>query len=149
MAAIGDDDSDAIVGINVTPLVDIVLVLLIIFMMTASYIVAKTIQVELPKAATGEADSTKTLSLVLTKEGLLYLNNREVEKDEVRAFIKREKQTTPELEALISADAALAHGEVVALIDLLKEEGVSKFALNTDANFSAKPPPPPLEDEGE
>jgi biopolymer transport protein TolR len=73
--AFDDDDSGRMItDINVTPLVDIVLVLLIIFMVTATYIVNPTIKVDLPKAATGTDQTRTTLALTLDRTGALYLN---------------------------------------------------------------------------
>jgi biopolymer transport protein TolR len=137
MAAQASEDEDAITSINVTPLVDIVLVLLIIFMMTASYIVAPAIKVELPKAATAESVVQSMLALVITKEGDLFLNNNKTSEDELRTFIRSEKTTGKDLEAIIAADASVPHGRVVRLIDLIKLEGIVKFAINTEADFSS------------
>jgi biopolymer transport protein TolR len=131
-------DEDEITGINVTPLVDIVLVLLIIFMMTASYTVAPAIRVELPKASTGEPTEQSTLSLVLTREGALYLNNTRVEADEVRRYIREQRAAGKDLQAVVAADAQVIHGRVVGLIDLIRAEGVSQFALNTDDQFTGE-----------
>ena len=135
MASAATDD-DEITGINVTPLVDIVLVLLIIFMMTASYTVAPAIRVELPKATTGEPTEQSTLSLVLTREGSIYLNNTRVESDEVRRFIREQRAAGKDLQAVVAADAQVVHGRVVGLIDLIRAEGVSQFALNTEDEFT-------------
>jgi biopolymer transport protein ExbD len=144
MAAAQDDDEDAITGINITPLVDIILVLLIVFMMTASYIVTPAIEINLPKAANAEAALQSTLALVISKEGQLYVNNRPASDDDLRRFIRAERaKYGEELQAVIAADAAVQHGRVVGLIDLVKGEGVVKFALNTQAEFSAPPPDAP------
>ena len=70
----GDSDDESITGINVTPLVDVALVLLIIFMVTASYIVKETIEVELPRAAHGGETVQKTFAVLVTREGKAYLN---------------------------------------------------------------------------
>ncbi len=148
MAGVGDEDEDAITGINVTPLVDIVLVVLIIFMMTASYIVTPAIKVDLPKAASAEATVQSTLALVITKEGDLFLNNSKVDYDGIRRFITEEKTKGTDLEAIIAADASVNHGRVVGLIDLIKTEGIVKFALNTQAEFtSGEVEPPPVDGE--
>lgn len=135
--AASDEEEDAITGINVTPLVDIVLVLLIIFMMTASYIVTPAIRVDLPKAETSEPVVQSTLALVITREGEVFLNNKKVTDDEIRAFIKSEKASGKDLEAILAADAAIRHGRVVQLIDLIKGEGIVKFAINTQADFTS------------
>ncbi len=132
MASISDGD-DEITGINVTPLVDITLVLLIIFMMTASFIVAPAIKVELPKAKTAEqTPQSSTLSLVLTKDGTLYLNNAAAQPDDVRRYIRGKQAAGAEVQAVLAADAQVTHGRVVAVIDLVKSEGVTSFALDTE-----------------
>ncbi|MBK6684517.1 MAG: biopolymer transporter ExbD [Deltaproteobacteria bacterium] len=132
------DDDEPITSINIIPLVDIVLVVLIIFMVTASYIVTPAIRVELPKAATGEPMVSSTLALVLTKEGDLFLNNDKTDDEALRAYIKRELAAGKDLEAVIAADASVRHGRVVALIDLIKSEGIVKFAINTADEFSSQ-----------
>lgn len=133
------DDDEPITSINIIPLVDIVLVVLIIFMVTASYIVTPAIRVELPKASTGEPTVNSTLALVLTKEGDLFLNNDKTDDAGLRAYIRRELAAGKELEAVIAADASVRHGRVVALIDLIKAEGILKFAINTADEFSSQP----------
>ncbi|MDB4971301.1 MAG: Biopolymer transport protein ExbD/TolR [Myxococcales bacterium] len=131
-------DDDEITGINVTPLVDITLVLLIVFMMTTSFIVSPAIHVDLPKATTAEPTPQSTLSLVLTRQGTLYLNNTLVELDDVRRYIRTERGKGKELQAVLAADAQVTHGRVVGVIDLVKSEGVTSFALDTDAEFSSE-----------
>src|SRR5437868_15532485 len=79
MAGQIQDEDDAITGINVTPLVDITLVLLIIFMVTATYIVKQTIEVELPRAAHGGETVSTTFALVVTKDGKFFLNGVETD----------------------------------------------------------------------
>jgi biopolymer transport protein ExbD len=137
MASASDAGDDEITGINVTPLVDITLVLLIIFMMTASFIVAPAIHVDLPKAKSGEATPQSTLSLVVTRDGTIYLNNAAVQPDDVRRHIRAERARGKELQAVLAADAQVTHGRVIAVIDLVKSEGVTSFALDTDADFSS------------
>ncbi len=127
-----EGDEDMISGINVTPLVDITLVLLIIFMVTATYIVKEAIEVQLPRAAhAGEATGT-TLALVLTKEGDLYLDGVKVGEDALRARIREAVAKDRDARALISADKAALHGAVVHLIDIVKGDGITKFAINIE-----------------
>lgn len=126
-----DSDEDIIAGINVTPLVDITLVLLIIFMVTAAYIVNPAIEVELPKAVTSEETVQTTLAIVLDKKGKLFLNGQETTEQELKSFIDSELLRHPDLQAIIAADKEVSHGAVVRLIDLVKLAGVVKFALNT------------------
>ena len=127
-----DDGGRMIVDINVTPLVDITLVLLIIFMVTASLIVNPGIKVDLPKAASGTETSKSTLALTLNKEGVLFLNGEKSDDAGVVRFIGSELPKNPQLQAIIAADKVVPHGDVIHVIDLVKRSGVHKFAISTD-----------------
>ena len=123
-------DDEMITAINVTPLVDIVLVLLIVLMVTSSYLVNKSINVELPKAATGET-TTPSLSLSLDVNGKMYLDGKEMGAIELQRAVRTAYGKDPEIKAIISADGRALHAQVVQLIDLLRKEKVTKFAINT------------------
>jgi biopolymer transport protein ExbD len=134
-----DDEGGAssITDINVTPLVDITLVLLIIFMVTAPMIANNpSIKVELPKAATGDETLKTTLALTLQREPAggysLYANGEKTDEGKVRAMIPDMLSKNKELQAIIAADKGIAYGDVVHIVDLVKSLGVHKFALNTD-----------------
>jgi biopolymer transport protein ExbD len=128
-----DDGGRMITDINVTPLVDIVLVLLIIFMVTTTYIVNPSIKVDLPRAATGSDQNRTSLALTLTKEGTLYLNGERSDDAGVTRYIAAELPKNADLQAIIAADKVVPHGNVVHLIDLVKRAGVHKFAINVEA----------------
>jgi biopolymer transport protein ExbD len=125
-----EQDEELITAINVTPLVDIVLVLLIVLMVTSSYLVNKSINVELPKAATGET-STPNLSISLDVDGKLYLDGTVIDADQLQGRIRAAYASDPEVKAIISADGRVQHSQVVTVIDLLRREKVTKFAINT------------------
>ena len=84
-----DSEDEAITGINVTPLVDVTLVLLIIFMVTASYIVKETIEVELPRAAHGGETVQKTFAVLVTREGQTFLNGVPVDDQRLVAEVEK------------------------------------------------------------
>jgi len=132
-----EDYGRMIVDINVTPLVDITLVLLIIFMVTASYIVSPAIKVDLPKAASGTEQTKTTLALTLSKEGVLYLNGERSSDEGVVRHIGSELPKNPELQAIIAADKAVPHGDVIHVIDMVKRAGVHRFAISTDREPAA------------
>jgi len=135
-ASSGGNDDDEITGINVTPLVDVMLVLLVIFMVTATYIVNQSIQVNLPKAETSEAaEKTKNLAFVLDAHSQLYLNGKPITLAEVPAAIAAEKakDAPGPVNALITADTVTPHGEVVKLIDTVRKHGITDFAINVEA----------------
>ncbi len=131
MAAQIDGDDAPITAINVTPLVDVVLVLLIILMVTAGYIVSRTIPVDLPKGATGET-TTITLAITVDEKGKTFLDAAPVSPNELRQRVRRAHQKDPETRAVIAADGGTEHRHVVAVIDLLRQEGVNKFAINVE-----------------
>ena len=135
---LGGGDDDAITDINITPFVDIILVVLIIFMVTTTYIVKQSIKVTLPDAATGEATESTSLGLSLATDGTLYLDGEPITEDALRARIREERAKKSDVVCLIAADRDVRHGEVVGLIDLVKQEGVVKFAINIDPE--AMPP---------
>jgi len=132
-----ENGDEEIVAINVVPLVDIVLVLLIIFMVTASFIVKETVEVDLPKAAHAGETVQGLISIVVDKEGKLFFDGSEVNeaslKQHVRASVLKDKESR----AIISADQSLPYGQVMRLIDLVKGEGIAKFALNIQKDASA------------
>ena len=140
-ASYEDDDGGGggiISDINVTPLVDITLVLLIIFMVTAPMIVNNpSIKVELPKAASGDETLKSTLALTLQREPAggyaLYLNGNKTDEPQAALQIRAMLEKNKDVQAIIAADKGIAYGDVVHVVDLVKTLGVHKFALNTDA----------------
>jgi biopolymer transport protein ExbD len=129
----GDDDNGRmIVDINVTPLVDITLVLLIIFMVTASYIVSPAIKVDLPKAASGSDQTKTTLAITIAKDDSVFLNGERSSDQKIVDYIHGELPKNPDLQAIIAADKVVSHGDVIHVIDLVKRSGVHRFALNVD-----------------
>ena len=120
----------AITEINVTPLVDIMLVLLIIFMVTTTTMVYDALEVKLPEAATGQSKGISLLAVVLDHQGKLFLNGQPTTEKKIRGHIRRERHGNKNLEAIIAADKRVQHGDVVRLIDLVRSEGVTKFAIH-------------------
>lgn len=131
-----------ITEINVTPLVDIILVLLIVFMLTAHVIARQAIEVTLPKAAQGNAPSATVLAVVLTREGRFYLNGVETSSDDLREAVRAAVAKDAQTQVLISGDKDVSHGRVVWLLDLVKSLGVTTFAIQID-KMAMTPPPPP------
>lgn len=128
---IGEDNAD-IAEINVVPLVDIILVVLIIFMVTAPMFLKPTINVNLPKAASGDQTSASKLNIALTADGRINLNGAFVSDEEVRVKATEEAAKNADVQAIISADKDTPHGKVVGLLDIVKGAGVKKFAISID-----------------
>lgn len=126
------DSDEAISEINVVPLVDIILVVLIIFMVTAPMFMKPTINVNLPKAASGDKTSPSKLNIALTADGKINLNGTFVSEADVLAKATEEAGKNGEVQAIISADKDVPHGRVVSLLDIVKGAGVKKFAISID-----------------
>jgi biopolymer transport protein ExbD len=128
-----DNGEEIISGINVTPFVDVSLVLLIIFMVTATYIIAQSIPVDLPEAATGENVVT-TLAITMTENGDIYLDGAKTDRATLSRTVGQAHSKNEDLRVVIAADKRVTHGAVVSVIDLVRKLGVSKFAINIDSN---------------
>jgi len=127
------DDTEIMADINVTPLVDIMLVLLIIFMLVSTFVSFSEIDVELPEAATGEDTRTETLSIAISKTGDYYLSGEKaVSFEALMTRIRQDRADHPDLQVVISADKMVYHGEVVRVIDRLREMEIYNFAINVE-----------------
>jgi len=121
-----------IVGINVTPMVDVVLVLLIIMMVSATYIVSQSLKVELPKTASSDESVSSPFVVTITKEGTLIYGDKKLDKRQLRSELKKARKGGKDVNLVVTADQAAKHGDVVGVIDTAKVEGITKFAINVE-----------------
>jgi len=128
-----------IADVNVTPLVDIMLVLLIIFMLTANLIAKQAIEVELPRASQSTTLNPTTLAITLTREGALYLNGRAATPAELRAAVRDAVAKDPKTQVIIAGDKSVSHGRVVWVLDVVKSLGVASFAIQIDPSAMTAP----------
>jgi biopolymer transport protein ExbD len=128
-----------ITEINVTPLVDIMLVLLIIFMLTAHLIARQAIELELPHASQSTAPPPTTLAITLTADGALFLNEAPVTADALRAAITAAVARDPKIQAIVAGDRKVSHGRVVWVLDTIKSLGVTQFAIQIDPKAITPP----------
>ena len=136
MASKYSSDSESISDINVVPLVDIILVVLIIFMVTAPMIMKPSIAVNLPKAASGDSTVPSQLSISLTASGKVLLNGTEADDVVISAKAKELVEKNADTQAIISADKNVPHGDVVRILDVVKSSGVKKFAISIEKKSS-------------
>jgi len=129
MAGGSQDSDEGIVGINVTPLVDITLVLLIIFMVVAKMVVSQSVPLDLPKAASG-TDIQVVFSVELYANGEIAVDQQKLANDDGLLALAREgHQKSADLRAVIKADGTVQHQRVIHILDLLKQAGISKIAF--------------------
>jgi biopolymer transport protein ExbD len=118
------------VGINVTPMVDVVLVLLVIMMVSATYIVSQSLKVELPKTASSDEPAPKVLTVTLTRDGQTLLDGQAIAAEELARELAARRG--PAASLVLQADQAVPHGQVVHVIDVAKVNGITKFSLSVD-----------------
>ncbi|MCB9599293.1 MAG: biopolymer transporter ExbD [Sandaracinus sp.] len=128
------DRDDGIHEINVTPLVDVTLVLLVIFMVTAKLIATPSVPLDLPRAATGDETQT-VLTVTVDAEGHCTANGDPIDDDALTELARVELARTPELRAVISASTRASHGDVIDVLDELRRAGLDKVA------FAVEPTP--------
>lgn len=127
------DDSEGINDINITPFVDVVLVLLVIFMVTAPVMLKDSLNVKLPKTLTADlSKKSSSVGVAITQDGQILLNGELVSMAGFEERLKSYASSAPETQFLISADVEARHGDVVLVIDRLKANGLESFALQVE-----------------
>lgn len=115
--------------LDIAPLIDIVFNLLIFFMLTSSFIFQPGININLPKAITGEIVQRENLIIVITSDGALYIDERVVGEEELSSRLKI--AATGSKPILIKADRTASLGKVVEIWDLCRREGIQKISIAT------------------
>lgn len=129
MAMNTDSSPDGIFEINITPFVDVVLVLLVIFMVTAPMMVQQALKVDLPTSKTSDALDVKTLSVGITAEGQYLLNGELVLLETLKNQSQNEFENNPSVQVIFSADLNSKHEATVKAMDVLRQTGITRFAF--------------------
>jgi biopolymer transport protein ExbD len=123
-------DGALLTEINVTPLVDVVLVLLILMMVTATTLATKTIAVELPKAKTADGDASEgPLVVAVDESGAMYLDRERADEAAIRARARAKVANGKQASAVLAADGRTRHESVVHALEILRSEHVAKIAI--------------------
>jgi biopolymer transport protein ExbD len=130
--AVDQDDDDVIASINMVPFIDICLVLLIIFMVTSSYIVRTAFEVELPQAASGSNVAPSTLAIEVRRDGALLFNGTPTTLDQIESMTRAMVVADENTQAIIAGDRAVDYGVVIDVVDAIKAGGIRSFALNIE-----------------
>jgi biopolymer transport protein ExbD len=119
--------------LNIIPLVDVILVLLIIFMATTAFVKETGLNLQLPSAkATGAAkQSARDLTIVLSRDGELFLDNQPISEAQLAATLRARVKENPQTHVVIKGDASIAYERVVRVMDMAREAGLSSVALGT------------------
>lgn len=132
MAAKTSSEDDVISDINIVPLVDIILVVLIIFMVTAPAMIKPSVAVQLPSAGSSDATAPSLLQIAIASDGSIFSSSQEVNEESLKRLAAGEFEKNPEVQAVIAADREVPHGKVIQVLDWVKSTGVKRFAVTTD-----------------
>ena len=135
---LGDEEDEVISAINVIPLVDIMLVLLVIFMVTTQFVqdelrnkMPPNVPIQLPKASSAMETNPSLLSIVVNQKAEIFLNGKLSSIEGIKSRVAELKKRGQKLEAIVAADKRLSHGDVLSVIDTLRVLGVPDVAVNT------------------
>ena len=126
------NDLEPISGINITPFVDVVLVLLVIFMVTAPIVLKDSLNIKLPTAASIDQKTSQPLGVVITKAGQILVSGKPASRESLAEMVKAALAKDPQASAVIAADTEAMHGDVVRAIDWLKQSGMNQFAIQIE-----------------
>lgn len=129
---LGGNDDEPIAAINIVPLVDIILVVLIIFMVTAPLVLKPTIDVNLPKAASGDESPPTPLNIAISSNGIISLNGKSSTLEQVTAYAAQMVAQKPDTAAILQADKTVTLEKLTEIIDVVKSAGVKKVAFSIE-----------------
>ncbi|TGL60482.1 ExbD/TolR family protein [Leptospira sarikeiensis] len=130
MAASSQNESEEISSINITPMVDIILVLLVIFMVTANFLKQESVNINLPKVQAADPNVSESLQVSLTKDGKLYLEGAETNIQALSNRLIRDSKFKPNMRLTLSADEGLTYGKIAETMGLIRKAGVTRIALS-------------------
>ena len=128
----GGGDGDTVTGINVTPMVDIMLVLLIIFMVTSTFVTEQAFKVSLPKVASRENSPTPAITVSLGAMGEIHIMKKATDLDGLRRQMETELLADPGVKVVVKADQGLEYSKLAGVLDAIKYAGVQKVGLAMD-----------------
>jgi biopolymer transport protein ExbD len=120
---------EGISAINITPMVDILLVLLVILMATAQYIVYRNMQVNLPAAATSDGPVAPVATVMIEADGALSFNGESVTETSLQTRLQDIRSESEEAVVIINADRAAQHGMVVGVLDMARQARLTHFSI--------------------
>ena len=123
-------EDDEIGYINITPMVDVLLVLLVIFMVTANFLKKESVNINLPKISASDPNVAQSIQVALTKDGKLLMEGLDVSEEILVAKLGRESKYRPNMRVTLSADERLAYGTIARIMGFIRQSGVTRIALS-------------------
>jgi len=117
--------------INITSLIDVLFLLLIFFMVSSTFIEKPGMDLELPEAESSTLKEVKDLVLQVTPDNVMILNNTEVTWDNLMMYLEQEHSSNPNAALILKADKNVLYGNVVTIMDIAKQVGITKLIIAT------------------
>jgi len=133
----GDDTSDIVAEINITPLTDIFLVLLIIFMITSSAMIESGGRINLPKAVATRSESRGT-TVTLTPKHEIFVNQKKVSEESLEKTLQQALNDSPDKTVILRGDKDVLLGDTVKVMSIIKRAGASEIAIAAEAERPAR-----------
>jgi biopolymer transport protein ExbD len=130
MAVQSSGDDEEIGNINITPMVDVILVLLVIFMVTANFLKKESININLPKVAAADPNIAESKQIALAKDGKILFEGNETSLEGMIRILERDAKLKPNMRVTISADEKLPYGRVTEIMGQVRKAGVTRIALS-------------------
>lgn len=117
-------------SINITPMVDVILVLLVIFMVTANFLKKESININLPKVQAADPNVAESVQVAMTKTGGILLEGKDIQIAALIKNLERESKIKPNMRLTLSADESLPYGKITELMGIIRKAGVTRIALS-------------------
>ena len=127
------------IGLDMTPLIDVVLMLVIFFMLTTTFVLAPGIKVDLPRGSSVQRAGETDRVVVVTKEGHIFYHDERVDLARLQAALQQAQKAQPDLRVVIKADKNALHGRVVEIMDMAKTIGIERLAIATAPKQATQP----------
>jgi biopolymer transport protein ExbD len=118
--------------LNITPLVDVTLILIIFFVITSTFIEQPGIKLELPKAQTSDLQRVEKAVIIVSKDSKIYFRNKEISLKELPSILKDSMRESIDKSLIISADKVVHHGLIISIMDIARQNGVKKLVVSTE-----------------
>lgn len=129
--------------LDLTPLIDVVLMLVIFFMLTTTFVLSPGVQVDLPQGSSLQEPRESDAIITITKNGAVYFQDAQVSLETLQAVLQRTQSQQPRLRVVIKADTLVQHGRVVEIMDIAKRVGIERLAIATAPKHAAPQPSAP------
>jgi biopolymer transport protein TolR len=126
----GSGENDEIDGINITPMVDVILVLLVIFMVTANFLKKESININLPKVQAADPNVAQSTQVAITRDGKLLLEGQATDEQKLFKTLERDSKLRPNMRVTLSADETLPYKTITQMMGIIRKAGITRIALS-------------------